>query len=408
MSTFIKTFLRKQKLKKELKTLKKQTKNTLLYDDDILRVETKEKLEELGEGLNKISFSDIQTAEEKIKNCSDRFAKVRPSKSFKVVREYIEIIVVALTVAFGIRALYLQPFKIPTSSMQPTLFGIHYINKDVIPNLPQPLSYGLFSTRKADLKIKKSGDFEGFYPDLNKYFFFSETSFNIGGKKYELPGKTNVVNGYAFNNLAGRTTLGFNKGSHLLNGWLSLGDHLFVNRMIYHFENPHRGDIVVFTTEGLKEDATGEPLIKEGLYYVKRLVGLPGDTMKISSGMLYIKPKGATAFKAVTNFGVKAFERIYSGEGGYQGYFPVGRLAKGKEVHVPPHSYFMLGDNSLFSADSRYWGFVPRKNIVGKALFIFWPFSRRWGFTDDTSPVPVPTKIINNSGIPSIPTMRLQ
>ncbi len=58
---------------------------------------------------------------------------------------------------------------------------------------------------------------------------------------------------------------------------------------------------------------------------------------------------------------------------------------------VPEDSYFMMGDNSLNSLDSRFWGTVPSKNIVGKALFIFWPISRRWGLTDRAEPINIKT-----------------
>jgi signal peptidase I len=68
----------------------------------------------------------------------------------------------------------------------------------------------------------------------------------------------------------------------------------------------------------------------------------------------------------------------------------------------------MLGDNSKFSEDSRYWGFVPRRNIVGKALFVFWPISRRWGFTDTTPPLQVPTVIKTDTLISDVPAFRMQ
>ena len=65
----------------------------------------------------------------------------------------------------------------------------------------------------------------------------------------------------------------------------------------------------------------------------------------------------------------------------------------GDGFEVPKDSYFMMGDNSKNSLDSRFWGTVPRKNIVGKALFIFWPISRRWGLTDRAEAIQRPTNI---------------
>ena len=371
MISFLKSYIKRREIRKQMKAFKKQAKNTLLHNNDILADSAKEEISSILIELDKLNIKKVDDIPAKLKKLSARLLKAVPPRKFKIIREYIEIIVVALTVAFGVRALYLQPFKIPTSSMQPTLFGIHYRDKSFTPDLYQPLNYALFSTEKAELKVQKSGTFEGFYPPFNKFLFFPETAFNIGGIKYQLPGALGVVNNYCFHNLALRKTLDFSKDEVLCNGWLSSGDHLFVDRISYHFHAPDRGDIVVFTTEGLKEDMSGEPLIKRGLYYVKRLVGLPGDTIKIVGGMLFVKPKTEDQFRPIISFGVKAINRIYSWQGGYHGYWPIGRLADERQVHVPQNHYFMMGDNTLHSSDGRFWGFVPQQNIVGKALFHF-------------------------------------
>ena len=293
--------------------------------------------------------------------------------------------------------------------MQPTLFGIHYVDKKVVPNIPQPINYALFSTLRAELITQREGSVEGFYPPFTKMGIFPWSAVEIGGIKYELPGTRQKVMEYCFSPLpATSNSINLPADYPLANGWLSQGDHLFVNRFSYHFSDPKRGDIVVFTTENLKEDASGSPLSKVGFYYVKRLIGMPGDTLKIIKNKIYVKTKNSTKFVPITTFNITAINRIYSDKGGYQGHFAVGRLATGREVKVPKNSYFMLGDNSSFSADSRYWGFVPRRNIVGKALFVFWPFSRRWGIADDTSALQVPTVIKKDTMNAYIPAMRLQ
>ena len=390
-------------VKKEIKTFQKNIKHILIRDDDILTAKTKEQLAELSASaleLQKLDSKKRDIAVHDLKELRRKFNNVFPPKNYRIIREYVEVFIVALTVAFGVRALYVQPFKIPTSSMQPTLFGIHYVEKNVVPDIPQPFNFAVYSTQRAKLNIERSGYLEYIYPPVSKYTF-PWTAFKLGGMQYEMPGAPKNVAEYVFQN-GSTANKYFEAGQEVCNGWLSQGDHLFVDRFSYHFAPPKRGDIVIFTTEGLKDDASGEPLTSHGFYYVKRLVGIPGDTLKIDSeGMLQVGTKDSSIFRPITAFG-KVFERIYSGKGGYQGYTPIGRLARGKEVVVPDNCYFMLGDNTSVSADGRYWGFVPRANIVGKPLFVFWPFSRRWGAADSKEPVDVPTKIEKSMVIPQM------
>jgi signal peptidase I len=125
--------------------------------------------------------------------------------------------------------------------------------------------------------------------------------------------------------------------------------------------------------------------------------------------MVYVKEKGAADFKPITDFNIPEINRIYSGKGGYHGHLAERRLAPGKEFHVPEEHYFMMGDNSARSSDSRYWGPVPRKNIVGIASFIFWPFSRRWGVTDREPPVDIDTAPDDSAPAPYMqPSMSFQ
>jgi signal peptidase I len=143
---------------------------------------------------------------------------------------------------------------------------------------------------------------------------------------------------------------------------LQIGDRLFVNKFIYGaripltditfpaLKEPQRGDIIVFRSQ--------EPPKKD---FIKRLVALGGETVGIRRGRIYINGKELTGPDSVTM-------RDYSNKGDYG--------AEGAVVKVPEGSYFMLGDNTDNSRDSRYWGFVPRKDIIGKAMCIYWPLYR--------------------------------
>jgi signal peptidase I len=187
-------------------------------------------------------------------------------------------------------------------------------------------------------------------------------------------------------------SLYFAEGTVLASGWLELGDHLFVNRTRYCFAEPQRGDVTVFLTDGIR-DEEGRAL--GGRYYIKRLVGLPGDKIRIRNHKLYLCPAGQADFVEATDGIGPGFSRVTSLRGGYRGYchFPSTPphncpfLTTDDDVFtVPPGRYFMLGDNSENSKDSRFWGTVPRTNLIGRAAFTWWPFSRRWGFVDVAEP----------------------
>ena len=123
-------------------------------------------------------------------------------------------------------------------------------------------------------------------------------------------------------------------------------DRLIVNKLVYHFNQPERGDIVLFNSP-----------YNDGKQYVKRLIGLPGETVEIRRGMVYINDQ-VLVIPGVT------IRRDYS------------NLAK---QDIPENNFFMLGDNRPNSADSRVWGFVSKNELIGEALFIYWPINRiRW------------------------------
>ena len=131
---------------------------------------------------------------------------------------------------------------------------------------------------------------------------------------------------------------------------LEIGDRIFVNKLIYRFKEPQRGDIVVFK---YPEDPKR--------YFVKRLVGVGNDVVEIKDGNIIINGKIIDK--------PPIFQKVY--------YYNRGKYgAYGEKIKVPARHFYFLGDNSMVSKDSRYWGFVPRKYIVGKAFVRFWPLWR--------------------------------
>ncbi len=153
------------------------------------------------------------------------------------------------------------------------------------------------------------------------------------------------------------------------------GDQLFVDRFSYNFVKPTVGDGFVFRTGNI-------PVLGERYgdqYYIKRLVGTPGDVMEVREPVLYRNGRPIS--------GSAAFDRNAHRTGHYTGYFnghpddryPNAQLFAGQKITVPPAGYLAMGDNSANSQDGRYWGFVPAKDVVGRPLVIYYPFTTRWG-----------------------------
>ncbi|MCU0518639.1 MAG: signal peptidase I [Oscillatoria sp. Prado101] len=128
---------------------------------------------------------------------------------------------------------------------------------------------------------------------------------------------------------------------------LQINDRLIVDKLSYKFQNPQRGDIVVFSpTETLEK-------LNYHDAFIKRVIGLPGDKVEVKGGRVYVNNQPLR-------------ENYIAAEPQYQ-YGP---------VVVPEGHYLVLGDNRNESYDSHYWGFVPRDRIIGRAAVRFWPPGR--------------------------------
>ncbi len=125
---------------------------------------------------------------------------------------------------------------------------------------------------------------------------------------------------------------------------LYAGNFVLVNRLAYTIGKPSRGDIIIFR---YPPDPTQVP-------YIKRVIGLPGDTVHITDGKVYIN-------------GVLLVEP-----------YLITTTNRGGDWTVPANSLFVMGDNRNNSSDSRSWGFVPLQNVIGKAEVVYWP-PQKWG-----------------------------
>jgi signal peptidase I len=176
---------------------------------------------------------------------------------------------------------------------------------------------------------------------------------------------------------------------------LLVGDHLLVDRItlapatkwmpLVHQREPKRGDIIVFIKPVPDPDAEGNP---QYLTLVKRLIGVPGDHIHLSNGVVVINgvaqnlPQDADNSPNLDNPGDRDFLDEFPSsappanpqvpESWSMVEFP--KSLESGELVIPPGHYFMMGDHRHNSLDSRYWGFVPRENIVGRPLFNYWSF----------------------------------
>lgn len=302
--------------------------------------------------------------------------KMMPPVSHAGLRENIEVFLVAIVIAAGIKAFILQPFRIPTGSMQPTLYGIVGTPTDSPP--PNPLTrafaFACLGRHYFDLRAKED-DVVVRLTERSYLNFFTFTTIECRRRAYTLFVPRDPLMRY-FHVQPGRE---YKAGDVIARGHITTGDQVFVDKISYNFVKPAAGDVFVFKTTGIARIESKLNPAMGSQHYIKRLAGMPGQTLRIDPPTLFVDGKIPAQ---------PALLRVMEMKDGYRGYSNGGEgggrfnyLGSPTETFdIPPRSYFALGDNSYNSLDSRDWGVVPERNVAGRGLFVYWPFSKRWGF----------------------------
>ena len=388
---------------------------------DLLSAEAIQNVQKSMDDLHAAARSAIsrEALQEKMKGMevtANKWLRAYPNAG---LRENVEVLLVAIALAMGIRTFIAQPFKIPTGSMQPTLYGVTSVPdyrplvlQGVFPPSlrPEPdfeipgrlkrfFEFWFKGVAYDHIVATQDGKMEPTDDTPKKFLLFNlYQEFYVGGKKYtvfwppeDLLKRAGLVEASGQGNKRF-----FKKGEDIIKMKTISGDHLFVDRITYNFRRPKRGEIIVFDTSGI---AAIEP---QGQYYIKRLVALGGERVRIGNDR-YVVIDGerldasTSGFEKVYSFTNQlAVDSQYSGhlndfmarQSGHLGFKPLAPnfMDENTEFAVPPGHCLVMGDNTLSSYDSRGWGPFPRENVIGRSWFVYWPIGkqewreRRWGW----------------------------
>jgi signal peptidase I len=327
-------------------------------------------------------------------------------------RDWVEMFLVVAALVLAFRTFFFQPFKIPTGSMQPTLYGITHNSmeeSEEIPNFGARMINRLKGYSYHSLKAEGNWTLFDYDPPKRVIPLVSKQTLvfidNINNKQIKKtiwfpPTKAGepLIPKYINKHDS------FKKGEYVYKIKFKTGDHLFVNRMTYNFRNPRRGDIAVFQ---IRRDFVSEPppihiytnyitgkissscaVPLQKTFYIKRLVAL--GTEKVAIG----KDRHLSINDKRLNSANPGFEFVYSRSNGeqkqpkpelnsvYSGHSARSNLFQSGPYLVPDGYYLMMGDNTYSSSDSRFWGGIQKERVIGHSSFVYWPpLSPRFGWS---------------------------
>lgn len=350
--------------------------------------------------------------------------KIYPTPKDAGWRENVEVIAVALAIAMAFRTYLLQPFKIPTGSMMPTLCGIR-VDPAATKNWYDSFPFNAvtrFTTGERHVEVvapvtgylrpivgEHQSDQPAFAPselaatgsklpkiltlprwlyhfilgDLQPeecltYGIFDQP---VGGRLLAKTPVATRLHPQGYNRrmpAACYSDQPISNGTVIASGRVLAGDHLFVNRVAYNFKKPERNDIFVFNTLAVRY-----PNVHTNDFYIKRLVGLPGETIALRDQNLIIN--GVPLEKPRAHLLADAHTMGTVSEG--NGYEQPGDISaalglSGRPLQLDRDQYLPCGDNTRSSLDGRYFGPIQNEAVVGPACFVYWPFGKRWGIPD--------------------------
>lgn len=311
------------------------------------------------------------------------------------VRENLKEFLVSGVLILSIFSFFIQPMKIPSGSAQPTLFG-NVVSDLAAPGqeteIPPRWRRFVDWFRGIDYHqwIAKDEGVLRAEPVATLFGFVKTQRFSVGRDTYTFFWPPDRLAEY----VGPRTGRVFKPGQTVFRLKVSSGDRLFVDRLTYNFRRPRRGEIIVFHTVDLERKLVtyrGQDILVDNTHYIKRLIALGGERVRIGDDRhVYINgvrlDKNTPGFRKVYDFNGPPRDSVYSGHvnnkqaleyagRGFAPLFPDGNA----EFQVRPNHYLAFGDNTMNSWDGRGWGDFPREYVVGKAFFVFWPFTSRFG-----------------------------